>query len=198
MAAFFTSEQIALLEASTVRCDLLVKFDFVGETVRVWNGDTELVTSDSATWLPMYGTGQVDGIRFSAEASSQRMNFALDGVAAADNQVLALALSETDKAEGQLVTVYLQLFGDDWQPVGAPLGLAFGYMQKPKVSRSAIDGVKGSIQRVSIAAENIFYNRSLPPAGRYTDRDQQGRSSGDLMCQFVPGLVNKNFVYPDY
>jgi hypothetical protein len=49
-----------------------------------------------------------------------------------------------------------------------------------------------------MTAENAFFNRSRPPYGRYTDRDQQSRSAGDKFFQFTPSLLFKTFTYPDY
>ena len=154
----------------------------------------------------MYGLGRLEGISFSREATSARFTLSLEGLPAATADeagsqvnILAMALSETDEVEGQIATVALQLFDDEWQTsVGAPVTLAFGFMRKPRVTRTRIQGMDGAIQSISIGAENIFYNRALPPAGRYTDRDQQSRSDGDLICQFIPSLRSRNFTYPDY
>ena len=203
--AFFTAAEIAILQGSEVRSALLVKLDFVSGAKYVWNGDTELFAGGQ-TYLPMHGLGRLDGISFSSAPVSERFTLSLEGLPAAtdtepgsDINVLAMALSETDEVEGQIATVALQLFDDEWQTsVGSPVTLAFGFMRKPRVTRTRIQGTEGSIQSISVGAENIFYNRSLPPAGRYTDRDQQSRSDGDLICQFVPDLRNKQFIYPDY
>lgn len=203
--AFFTSDEISILKAATVRSALLVKLDFVSGAKYVWNGNTDLFAGGQ-TYLPMYGLGRIEGISFSREPVSERFTLSLEGLPAATEteqgsriNVLAIALSETNEVEGQIATVSLQLFDDDWQTsVGSPVALAFGFMRKPRVNRSRIQGMDGAIQSISVGAENIFYNRALPSAGRYTDRDQQARSNGDLICQFVPDLRSKNFTYPDY
>ena len=194
---FFTQEQIAALSGQTVRCDLLTRFDFRSRTVRVWNGNTDLI-SGGFTWTAMVGTGNIDGLGYSGGDASESVTFTLLGVPTDRLDLLALALEETSEADQRLVTVYLQLFNDDWQPVGAPIGIWWGFMQPPKVSRDPISGLDGPEQRITLIAENAFFNRSRPPFGRYTDRDQQRRYPGDKFFQFTGSLLFKSFTYPDY
>lgn len=202
--AFFTEDQIAELSASVVRAPLLLKLDFVSGAKYLWNGNTKIVAGGE-TYEPLYGLGQISGISFSRQPVSKRFTLSMEAVAAAtadtpgsETNVLAIALSETDEVYGRVATVSMLFLDEDWQPVGNPVPLAFGLMRKPRVTRTRIDGGTGPIQRVSVGAENIFYNRALPAAGRFTDRDQQARFSGDLICQFQPLLRAKNFTYPDY
>tara|TARA_R110000868_G_scaffold96457_3_gene265433 strand:+ start:99 stop:689 length:591 start_codon:yes stop_codon:yes gene_type:complete len=195
--SFFSTDEIALLQATVVRSDMLVKLDFVSGPMYMWNGSTEL-SAGGQTWLPMNGYGTISDIQFTNGSESERFTLSLDGVPDSQIEVISKALSATDEVDGQVATIYMQFFGEDWQPIGSPLSVKWGYMRKPRVSRSRIEGVDDSVQRVAIGCENIFYNRSLPSAGRYTDRDQQARYTGDLILQFQPGLLNKTFTYPDY
>jgi hypothetical protein len=195
--AFFTADQLALLSATTVRCDFLVEMQFQTSTARLWNGETDLV-SGGHTWKPMHGAGVIDGLGVSGGTASESVTFTLNGLPTQDPDLLSLALNETPDVLQQLVIVYLQLFGEDWQPVGAPLGIWWGFMQPPKVSRTPMQGTEGATQSVSLTAENAFFNRSKPALGRYTDRDQQSRSAGDKFFQFTPNLLFKKFVWPDF
>jgi len=197
MADFFTAEQIAVLSAGTVRCDFLVKFEFVSDTVYVWNGNTEL-TVDGNTYLPMRGYGQIDGLGYAGGTTSESVTLSLDGLPGKAIDLLAIALAETPEADQQMVTISLQLFSDDWQPTGVPIPVFRGFMQPLKISRGAMQGDDGATQSISITAENIFFNRSRPPHGRYTDRDQQARSPGDKFFGFVNSLLFKTIRYPDY
>ena len=97
-----------------------------------------------------------------------------------------------------MLTIYLQLFTEDWQPSGMPIPIFRGFMQPPTVTRSAAQGAAGGTQSISLQAENIFFSRSRPPFGRNTDRDQQARSPGDKFFGFVSSLMSKTIIYPDY
>lgn len=197
MQQFFTAEQAAQLASQTVRCDFLVKFDFVGQTVCVWNGEYEL-TAGGQVWTPMHGIAKIDGFGLSNGTRSEAVSFTISGVPNQEPNLLQLALQETPRTTQRLVTIYMQLFDDNWQPVGVPIGVWFGFLQPPRVERSQMDADSGPIQVISVSAENAFYNRARPAYGRCTDRDQQKRFPGDKFFQFVDSLKNKTIVYPDY
>lgn len=192
--SFFDSGQVASLSGQTVRVSLLAEFQFASQTVNLWNGEYP-ITTGGKTWNPMHGCGNIDGLGVSADQSADSVTFALSGV---DDTILSSALEETPEANQRSVLVYLQLFDGDWQPVGSPIVIWWGFLQPPKVTRTAMQADQGGMQTVSISAENAFFNRSRPPAGRYTDRDQQFRSPGDKFCQFTPSLLFKTFIYPSY
>lgn len=197
MPAFFTPEQIELLSRSVVRLDLLAEFQFQSETIYAWNGNTALVAG-AHTWLPLYGTATIEGLAISGGTVSETVTFTLNGLPNQSPDFLSKALEETPDVIQQFVVVYLQLFGDDWQPVGSPLGMFWGFMQPPRVNRSPMQDENGAVQSIVLTAENAFFNRSRPAFGRYSDRDQQLRSPGDKFFQFVPSLLFKTFTWPDY
>ena len=197
MSDFLTQPQIEHLSDATVRIDLLIQMEFVGETVRVWNGNTELV-ANGQTWMPMHGRGSIDGIGYAAGIASESVTLGLSGLPAQATDLLANALEQTPLANQQLVKLFLQLFDNDWQNVGSPIPIWWGYMQPPEVSRDVMQGVDGATQSISITAENAFFNRSRPPFGRLTDRDQQRRHPGDQFCQHMPRLFQATFNYPEF
>lgn len=198
MSAFFTSDQLAALSATPVRCDFLIQFDFASGSFYAWNGNTDLVV-DGNTYKPMYGFGTIDGLGLSsAGTTSQAVTLSLDGLPDQNLDFLSKALAETSEVDQQMVTISLQMFDADWQTVGTPIAMYRGFLQPPKVTRSEMAGTEGAVQSISVAAENIFFGRARPPHGRNTDRDQQARSPGDKFFGFVSGLLYKTIRYPDY
>lgn len=195
--AFFTDDQLAMLAGSTVRCDILAELRFKSETVRTWNGNTVLPVGGH-DWMPLKGIASIDGLAVSGMGQSEAVTMTLSGVPSSELDFLSLALEETPDANQQLAVLALQFFGEDWQPVGTPLGIFWGFMQPPKVSRGDMTLTDGAVQTITVSAENAFFNRSRAPNGRYTDRDQQSRSPGDKFFQFVASLVNRTFVWPDF
>jgi hypothetical protein len=195
MAGFFTSDQIERLSRSKVLVDILVEFQFTTGTIGVWNGNTDLLAGGK-TWKPMHGSGQIDGLSMPTGGTAESVTFTVSGIPNDNIGLLAKALEESPQAAQRLVTVFLQLFDDGWQPVGAPIGIWWGFMQPPRVNRSQMQETEGAVQSVTMTAENAFFNRARPPYGRYTDRDQQKRSPGDKFFQFVPSLLFKTYDYP--
>ncbi|MBZ9888130.1 hypothetical protein LB559_09280 [Mesorhizobium sp. BR1-1-3] len=197
MSDFFTAEQLELLTASRVYVSLLVKFDWASGPQYAWNGNTNLVTGGN-TFLPMHGMGNIEGLGLSGSGASDSVTISVAGLPDQALDFLAKALEDTPLIDQQLVTVYLQLFDDSWQTVGNPIPIFWGFAQPPKVSRSEMQGTEGAVQSISIVAENAFFNRSRPPYGRNTDRDQQARSPGDKFFGFVSSILMKTVTYPDY
>jgi hypothetical protein len=198
MADFFTPDQLAILTAGTVRCDMVVKFEFSTGTQYAWNGNTPLVV-DGNTYQAMRGYGQIDGLGYAGEGSqSQAVTLSLDGLPGKSLDILSAALADTPVVDQQLLLISLQLFNADWAPVGSPLPIFYGFMQPPKITRSTMEGTEGAVQSIAITAENAFFNRARPAYGRYTDRDQQARSPGDKFFGFVSSLLSKTIRYPDY
>ena len=195
--SFFTEEQLAFISKNTVKFDLLVKMEFTSQTVYAWNGEYK-ITIDGNEYLPFHGVLTIDGLGQNSGTDSEQISFTVAGIPDQEPDLLGIVLSASEEVSQQLLTVYMQLFDDDWQPVGNPLAIWWGFMQPPRITKTKSEGTEGSQQSITLAAENVFYNRSRPPRGRYTDRDQQTRYPGDKFFQFVPTLLNFSTTYPDY
>lgn len=195
--AFFDPEQVAEFAKRQVRLDLLVEFRFASETMRVWNGNTELVTGGN-NYLPMYGHGSIDGLGMASGTASESVSFQVSGLPSQALDFLGMALNSNEEVDQRIVVVSMQLFDEEWQPLGIPAPIFWGFMQPPRVSRTEMTGTDGATQSITLTAENAFFNRSRPAYGRYTDRDQQKRSPGDKFFQFTGSLAFKRFTYPDY
>lgn len=195
MATFFTDAQIAEMAKTTVRSAWFLEMQFKTATSYVWAGETKIEIGGH-TWLPTYGGATIDGLGFVGEPVSSQVTVTASGV---DETLLGKALADGNEADQQPALFYLQLFGDDWQPIGGLIPLFFGLMQQPRVSMTAMSDTDGSVQTISLPIENPFYNRARPPAGRFTSLDQARRTdSGDKFFDFVPSLANKFFTYPDF
>lgn len=191
---FFNSAQIEALSKGVVRLGTLAELQFKTGPVYIWNGDTPLDHAGK-NWLPLYGQGMVDGIPVLGQGSAESLTLTLNGV---DGEHLRLALQDTDDVSQQFMILYTQTFNEDWQPVGQPVAIFYGFMQPPRVSRSpALDGQE-ILQTITVECLNAFYNRSRPAFGRYTDTDQKRRSPGDSFFSFASTLVSKQVKYPDF
>lgn len=195
--AFFTSDQVTAFSQNSVRIAFLCELQFVSQTAYVWNGEYNL-SSGGQTWMPMHGIARIEGLGMSGDAASEQVTLSMSGIPDYEPNILALALEQTPEANQQLVKIYLQFFDENWQPVGNPVMVWFGFMQPPRVSRTTQSEFDGQVQSITVTAENAFFNRSRAPYGRNTDRDQQKRYPGDKFFQFTPTLLSKSFTYPDY
>lgn len=195
--AFWTPDQIEHLSQTTVRHSLLVEMAFDSGPVRLWQGNTILATMGQE-WQPTNGCASIDGLSVATGTVSEAVTMTLSGVPDSATNLLSLALEESPEVSQRLCKIYMQLFDDEWQNVGSPVLFWWGFMQPPRVTRTQMQGIEGAIQTISVTAENAFFNRSRPPHGRYTDRDQQKRHPGDKFFQFTPSLLYATFPYPDF
>ncbi|NTI22372.1 hypothetical protein G6M87_10935 [Rhizobium rhizogenes] len=194
---FYTAAEIARFSSGNIRVAFLVEMYFVSKTMGVWNGNRKL-TVNGTEFLPMFGAGNIDGLSFTNSTTSDQVTIGVSGV---NSDILGQVLSEAGELQDRLVKIYLQSFDDDWQPIAAAPVIFFGYMQPPEGTQDEVVldvNAASPTHTVTIAAENIYYNRSRSPGGRYSDRDQQYRHPGDKIFDFMPGLVFKTFVYPDF
>lgn len=172
-----------LLEGRTVRVAHLVEFGFCTQMRRLWNGHYTL-TAGGHEWFGIRKLGSIEGLDDEGLLQASQMKFTVSGV---DARFLSLAIGE-DKSEyiGKMVKVFLQFFDQDWQPLDEPVARAAGIMDGIELSRQrAGDGW----QRIAtITAENIFYGRSVPPYGYFTNSDQQNRHPGDRGLEKIPEI----------
>jgi hypothetical protein len=194
---FFTPAEIERFQSGKIRAAFLVKMEFESQTMGAWNGNRKLTIND-VTYLPMFGAGTIDGLSFTNATISEQVTVSIAGV---NNDHLGMVLDEAGEVQDRLMTIYLQMFDDDWQPIAAAPAVFFGYMQPPNVAQEEVTqdaNASSPVQRIEVAAENIYFNRSRAPGGRYSERDQQLFSPGDKIFDFMPSLVFMQFAYPDF
>lgn len=194
---YFTPSEAAALAESTARIATLVDLEFTGQPTYLWNGSGRRVF-DGKTYIGCGDLGSIEGLEEIRGPVSQQVTFTLSGVPDSPAGLLAAALDSSDIVQGNLAVVSLQLFDSAWAAVGAPIPIYFGVMMPPRVTREAATAEHGARRTVSLPTENIFYGRHRPPAGRYTDREQQQRYPNDKFCEYVPQLVNISLTWPDY
>jgi hypothetical protein len=187
--AFFNETIAAVAAARTVRAALLVFFDFEGDPKRVWAGPG-IITAGGYTWDGLGEFGTIDGLEQAIGVVAPQTTFTLSGVSP---DIVALARNQSDLVKGRDVTVYIQFFDENWQPLDEMYAVWSGILDQMKYS--AI----GPIQRtVTVTAEGLWTNRRRPVWGLYTDRDQNQRFPGDRGLEQVSDLVNKTIHWPEF
>jgi hypothetical protein len=195
--AWLDTDTLAALTGRSVRLATLVHLDFdvtlgPGEVDprRLWNGFGD-ISAGGHTWKGAGTLGSIDGLGSMGTGAAQ-VTLTLSGVSPA---MLELATVDRAAVKGRDVTVYGQLQDDEWGTVGDPFPIWYGVISRMLIKRTAgLDATR----TVSVECENVFLRRSRVPAGRYTDGDQNRRSSGDRFFEHVGKLVNKVLVWPKF
>lgn len=189
----FSAAAKAQMEGHTVRCDVLVEFQFVSGTVRLWNGFGPLRTLDTKQWLGTAAMGDISGLAQSINGSAPPITVSLSGV---DSTFALKAKAEAEEYYNRPLVVFLQFFDESWQCLDNPYGLTMARMAN--ITSKMEDGPDGKVYTVSLTAETPFAIRRRPPYGYLTDRDQQLRHPGDKGLERVAGIDNKNIVFPAF
>jgi hypothetical protein len=200
--AFFTPDEAAALAGTVVRVGMLVDLEFGGTPpdggpVYLWNGFGQQVFGGK-TYLGCGDLGTIEGLEEARNPVSHQVTLTLSGVPDSPADILGKALESTDIVQGRMAIVSMQLFDGAWQPAGGPIPIYFGIMQPPRVTLEAATELSGARRTLVLPTENLFFGRGRPPAGRYTDREQQTRYPGDRFCEYVAQLVNQTINWPDY
>lgn len=186
--AFLTTPTRAALSGVTVRLALLTYFEFADDPRRYWMGFGPLQTLDGPTWEGTAGLASISGLNVPIGTIAQQVSFSLSGV---DARVAALARRQSDAVKGRPVTVFLQIFNEDWSLLGNPLHVWSGDLD---VMSYDADG--DGTYTVSVSAESIWATRRKPSFGFFTDADQQARSPGDRGLELMASLPNKTIIWP--
>lgn len=187
----FSPSQLEALSQATVRLATLVEFRFDPPT-RLWNGPGPLIAG-GVEWQGLNTLGQIDGLLESRSGESSQVRFTVSGTDADMNR---LAMRASAEQAGALAIVYQQLFDEDWQTVGAPIPIWMGVTQPMSASSSSGAEGEGRQRSLTLPAENLFSDRSRPPAGTNSDRDQKTRFPGDKFFEFQSRMRNFTYVWP--
>ncbi|CZT36130.1 hypothetical protein [Rhizobium sp. 9140] len=188
----FSAAIAAQIAGNRVYCDVLVEMDFVDGMRRLYNGFGPLTTNDGKTWEGIGGLGSVNGLRQSIDGKAEPVDLTVSGV---DRHFAAQAKGSRANWYMRSVVVYLQFFGDDWQPLDMPLAVVLADMRTLEIKRVSTDD--GMLYTVSIRSEGKFITRKRPRYGYYSDTDQQKRSPGDKGCERTRGIENHIIPFPD-
>lgn len=186
MAGYFPETIASYLQGRRIRFAILVEFQFLSETVRVWSGFGQLITQDLRVWSGLGELGSVEGLSQPIGIVAPQATFRASGVS---QEILSKAIQADPSEHFQRpVTVLLQFFTEEWQTLDLPYAVSQWSMDRPSVERTR--GEDGEwVRSVTIPAESVFYGRARPAYGYWSDRDQQARFPGDRGCERMSELV---------
>lgn len=174
-------DNAAAIAAGTVRPVILAEFDFPGGMVRLWTGPADLtVFGDVFT-----GIGTIGAVSAVGESDDPpAVTYSLSGL---DSATLALILSE--KFRGRPCKHWLGFANADWSAlVDDPYEEFAGRMDKVAFT----DGPAGTL---SLSAESEMADLHRPRIIRYTHEQQIARFPGDLGCEFVAQIPDRQFAF---
>lgn len=185
--AFFNSTIAALLAGQTVSAALLVKFDFLSGTMRLWQGFGDLVAG-AQTWNGIGQLGSISGIESAIGDAAPKITFMLSGV---DGGLVFEALSNSKEVKFRPVTIFLQFFDSSMQAMDSPYAIYLGIMDVMKIK---VDGPKTRI--IELTSESIFTRRGIPPWGYLSSASQRGLYPGDAGLDMIQQMASVSTGWP--
>lgn len=178
----------AQMAGRTVRMDLLVYFDFLSGPRRVWRNIYPL-TSGGHTWDgvgPAFVT--LDPGTPSADGAAEPFSVGLSGV---DPSFLARVRASESDAIGRIIAIYLQFFGEDWQPLDSPVQLRRGRM-----TGFSFAGAGDQARSVTCRAEGSLVARGRAINLYLSSTEQKTRFPGDGGNDYIPNMREATTVWP--
>ena len=191
--SFIPDTIAARIGGQTVTADQLVLFDWLPTASRYWPGFGELITADGNLWNGTTGNGtdsvlKIDGLEYALGTGAPKATFT---VGALDPNILVLAQGQATLVKNRQVTVYLQFFDANQQPLDTPYPLWVGFLDVMSY-RSTRDGA----YQVSVTAEGPWTRRNRPAAAYYDPQDQAARGyPGDTGLNQIPALAGQTLLW---
>lgn len=186
MALYFSEAVQAAIDGETLGVALLTRLDFVEGERRLFLGSGS-IEIDGELWSGLGEMAKIGAVNGGFGDTADAFTMTLSGV---DPQIEALCASAAATIQGRRDTQYLQFFHADGKPIESPVVIRIGTMDRMEVDGDATTAT------VTAVSEDLFVNRSKPPAGTLSDADQQARFPGDLGCEFVNTLIYKDINWP--
>jgi hypothetical protein len=180
------------LSGEIVRVSHLAEFEFKSGTIRLWGGHF-VFDSGGKKWHPTMGIGQVTGIAQSTNGTAPEIRFELSGV---DHGFISKAQGSVNEYYNRIVTVYWQFWDENWQVLGVPRAITWGLMRSIISNRKALEN--GTAASLTLTAETPFEGRARARHSYVTDRDQQTRHPGDLICSRIAGIEAREVTFPAF
>lgn len=165
----------------------LIEMAFTTGTVRLTSAPMD-VSSGGNTWQGLGALVDVSTLAQSEDPSGERFTLSLTAV---NTAMLALTLGAVDTYRGRPARAYVQLMDEQWQPAGAAVLCASGYMDKVQITRRRSPPTGGdSVGRIEMVCSRAGMARARNNQGlRLTDAQQQQRYPGDTGLSRVQALL---------
>lgn len=154
------------------------------EPVRAWTGigpfehPGDAVDVTGGTYLGLGEMQDIPALQQLVNGVASRIDLSLSGV---DDRIVALADAEAAEVRSKVVTLGLQFFGADWQPLGDTLWIWDG--EADVIRTDTVSNPDFSRTRtVTMSVGSLTTGRRRPVLSHFTRAQQRRRSPDDAFC----------------
>lgn len=152
--------------------------------VRAWTGVGEFehpgdaVDATGGTYLGLGEMQDIPALQQLVNGVASRVDLSLSGV---DDRIVALADADAADVRSKAVTLGLQFFGADWQPLGDTLWIWDG--EADVIRTDSVSSPDFGRQRtITLSVGSLTTGRRRPVLSHFTRAQQRRRSSDDAFC----------------
>lgn len=152
--------------------------------VRAWTGvgpfehPGDAVDVTGGTYLGLGEMQDIPALQQLVNGVASRIELSLSGV---DDRIVELADSEAADVRSKVVTLGLQFFGADWQPLGDTLWIWDGEADVIRTD-TVSDPSFGRQRTVTLSVGSLTTGRRRPVLSFFTRAQQRRRSPDDAFC----------------
>ena len=186
MALYFSQSVQNMLSGFEVRSAVGIQFNFLSGVSRVWTGQGN-ITHSANTWLGLGQFASIEGLQSSSMLSTDPITITLSGV---DSALMSEVRNQATEIRGRPCSIYLLMFGSDWQPLDSAYLIEQYIMDKASFT---VDGETRTMS-ISLTAEPLFSQKHIPLTAFMTDQDQQAKYANDRIFERVPLMSGRQTV----
>lgn len=191
----------ALIDGEAIGIATLVEMSFSSSQQRVWNGFGPLVTyaGGEKIWTGLGDLVSVSEIPAQVGTEATQVTLTVSGDWPEMAEVVRLAATNADEAEGRRITIYHQFgrLGGGWSLLDEPVAVWAGTMDRITWTEE-VGEAGAAVRSVRLDCESYFSGRRRPKFAMLTHADQQLRSPGDLGLRFISTIANKDVQWPSF
>lgn len=167
------------------RCVLL--YVATDTAIRVWTGvgdfdkAADAVDIEGGIYKGLGEIQEIPALQQLVNGVAQRIDLSLSGV---DANIVALADSEAADVRSKAVSIGLQFFDEDWQPLGDTLWIWDG--EADVVKSESLSGADFTrVRTITLSVGTLTTGRRRPKLTFFTRSQQRRRSPTDAFCDRV-------------
>ena len=162
---------------------LFAYFNMSGGALRVCTHHQN-VSWNAQAWTGLGDFGQVTPVKESSGVRANGLSFQLSGI---PSSLIAEVIGL--RSRGRVCTLWLGFYNSSGTLIADPFQLWSGRMDQPVITDS------GDKSDVTVSAESRLIELQRARETRYTDETQQNLYPGDLGCEFVASLQEKEIMW---
>lgn len=171
------------ISATEVQPIILFEGSFASGSVYVWSGYGDL-TWNSNTYSGVGTLGAISNVSEGSEISARGITVSMSGI---PSDLISLVLG--DVRQGAVGKVHMGFLNSSGVVIDDPILMFEGKLDVPSIQEGS------DTSTITLSYESRLIDLQRPRESRYTNEDQQRAFPGDLGCEFIASLQEKQITW---